>query len=89
MAAPSSSRFPPLEKYVALDCEMIQLRNCMGLAKIGIVDVYGNVLMESFVRHHPANVVNYVTRSMSRFLLCFEQSVQINVPNDSKAKSMG
>lgn len=45
--------------------------------------------MESFVRHHPANVVNYVTRSMSRFLLCFEQSVQINVPNDSKAKSMG
>ncbi|OWT38207.1 hypothetical protein C362_04074 [Cryptococcus neoformans Bt1] len=41
---------------------MIQLRNCMGLAKIGIVDVYGNVLMESFVRHHPANVVNYVTR---------------------------
>ncbi|KIR28298.1 hypothetical protein I309_02948 [Cryptococcus deuterogattii LA55] len=36
---------------------MVQLRNSMG-----IVDTYGNVLMESFVRHHSANVVNYITR---------------------------
>ncbi|KAL0247287.1 hypothetical protein I308_104323 [Cryptococcus tetragattii IND107] len=62
MAGTNNSRFPPLEKYVALDCEMVQLRNSMSLAKIGIVDAYGNVLMESFVRHHPANVVNYITR---------------------------
>ncbi|WVO21430.1 uncharacterized protein IAS62_002738 [Cryptococcus decagattii] len=62
MAGTNNTRFPPLEKYVALDCEMVQLRNSMGLAKIGIVDAYGNILMESFVRHHPANVVNYITR---------------------------
>ncbi|WVQ81837.1 hypothetical protein IAT38_003964 [Cryptococcus sp. DSM 104549] len=57
----SASNLPTLDKYVAIDCEMIRCNSGMVLAKVGIVDAQGEVVFESYVFSHPDNVVDYIT----------------------------
>ncbi|RSH89068.1 hypothetical protein EHS25_002734 [Saitozyma podzolica] len=52
---------PPLERYVAIDCETVRVRSGQVLAKVGIVDHAGSVLLESFVFVHPLNIVDWLT----------------------------
>ncbi|CAD6586103.1 MAG: hypothetical protein TREMPRED_004333 [Tremellales sp. Tagirdzhanova-0007] len=52
---------PPLDQYVAMDCETVLLRSGQALAKVGMVNHNGDILLESFVFCHPQNVIDYVS----------------------------
>lgn len=54
---------PPMDKYVGMDCEMVGIKGGQALAKIGMVDHTGAVLLESFVFVHPLNVTDWRTDS--------------------------
>ncbi|KAL1409998.1 hypothetical protein Q8F55_003998 [Vanrija albida] len=51
-----------LDRYVAIDCEMVRCNTEAGLARVALVDHAGKVLYHSFVFQHPANVVDYQTQ---------------------------
>ncbi|BEJ05700.1 hypothetical protein CcaverHIS641_0302220 [Cutaneotrichosporon cavernicola] len=51
----------PLERYVALDCEMVRCRTHMALARIAVVDHTGAEVYHSFVFVHPKDVISYQT----------------------------
>ncbi|KLT40162.1 ribonuclease H-like protein [Cutaneotrichosporon oleaginosum] len=51
----------PLSRYVALDCEMVQCRSQLALARIAVVDYTGAEVYHSFVFVHPEDVTNYHT----------------------------
>ncbi|KAI9639094.1 ribonuclease H-like domain-containing protein [Dioszegia hungarica] len=53
--------YPPLEKYVGIDCETVSVRGGSALAKVAIIDYKGEVLLLSHVWVHPKNVVSWVT----------------------------
>ncbi|ORY26330.1 ribonuclease H-like domain-containing protein [Naematelia encephala] len=55
----TDSMLPALEQYVAIDCEMVQVKSASGLAKVGMVDHQGAVLLESFVYVNPRNVKDW------------------------------
>jgi len=48
-----------LDKYLAIDCEMVRTRMGQVPAKVGIVDYAGSVVLESYVYVHPQNVVDW------------------------------
>ncbi|WVF71105.1 hypothetical protein IAT40_005902 [Kwoniella sp. CBS 6097] len=60
---PSQTQHPALESYLAIDCEMVGCKSGQALAKIGIVDYRGNIVLESFVYVNPQNVLDYRTSS--------------------------
>ncbi|KAL7422056.1 hypothetical protein Q5752_003831 [Cryptotrichosporon argae] len=54
---------PSLDRYLAIDCEMVGSRSGQALAKVGIVDHAGAVVLETFVFVHPHNIVDYRSSS--------------------------
>ncbi|EIW70330.1 hypothetical protein TREMEDRAFT_38107 [Tremella mesenterica DSM 1558] len=54
---------PPLDRYVAMDCEMVGVRGGQALAKVGIVDHTGSILLDSYVFVHPQNVIDWRTKT--------------------------
>ncbi|WVQ99757.1 hypothetical protein IAU59_006899 [Kwoniella sp. CBS 9459] len=56
-------QLPPLESYLAIDCEMVGCKSGQALAKVGIVDHQGSIVLESFVYVNPQNVLDYRTSS--------------------------
>ncbi|KAK8864716.1 hypothetical protein IAR55_001970 [Kwoniella newhampshirensis] len=60
MTTPS---LPSLENYVAIDCEMVGCRSSQALARIGMVDHSGGLVLDSYVYVNPQNVVDYRTKS--------------------------
>ncbi|BEJ13188.1 hypothetical protein CspHIS471_0303620 [Cutaneotrichosporon sp. HIS471] len=51
----------PLDRYVAVDCEMVRCRTHMALARIAVVDHTGAEVYHSFVFVHPKDVISYQT----------------------------
>ncbi|WRT66700.1 uncharacterized protein IL334_003661 [Kwoniella shivajii] len=54
---------PDLDRYLAIDCEMVGCKSGQALAKVGIVNHEGSVKLESFVYVNPGNVTDYRTSS--------------------------
>ncbi|WVW84293.1 hypothetical protein I302_106324 [Kwoniella bestiolae CBS 10118] len=57
----SKYTLPDLNDYLAIDCEFVGCRSGQALAKVGIVNHEGSIILDTYVFVHPENIVDYRT----------------------------
>ncbi|WWC94434.1 hypothetical protein V866_001279 [Kwoniella sp. B9012] len=54
-------KLPDLEDYLAIDCEFVGCKSGQALAKVGIVNHEGSIVLDTYVYVNPENIVDYRT----------------------------
>ncbi|WVQ67433.1 uncharacterized protein L199_005630 [Kwoniella botswanensis] len=52
---------PDLEDYLAIDCEFVGCKSGQALARVGIVNHEGSIVLDTYVYVNPENRVDYRT----------------------------